>query len=167
MEYAPAALQLPEDYLRAQRAGYFGVVIWNPKFEENIGALLRTAHVFGAGFIGVFGERWRRYNSDTTASARHVPTYYYGQTPDWFDRLPEDCEPVAVEITEDADSLVRFDHPKRAAYILGPEDGSLPAYVLERCQRKVRIPTRWCLNVAVAGAVVMYDRIAKRVRFGS
>lgn len=44
-------------------------------------------------------------------------------------------------------------NPRRAVYLLGPEDGSISFLV--------QIPSTYCLNVATAGAVVMYDRAAK------
>ena len=31
--------------------------------------------------------------------------------------------------------------------------------LLERCDQTVKIPTKFCVNVGVAGAIVMYDRI--------
>ena len=59
----------------------------------------------------------------------------------------------------DAIDLPRFRHPYRAAYVLGPEKGSLSPELIARCTHIVRIPTRFCVNVAIAAAVVMYDRI--------
>ena len=37
--------------------------------------------------------------------------------------------------------------------------------MLARCHHVVRIPTRFCINLAVAGAVVMYDRLLSLGRF--
>ena len=37
--------------------------------------------------------------------------------------------------------------------------------MLARCDHVVRIPTRFCINLAVAGAVVMYDRVLSLGRF--
>jgi hypothetical protein len=37
--------------------------------------------------------------------------------------------------------------------------------MLARCHHVVRIPTRFCINLAVAGAVVMYDRMLSLGRF--
>ena len=36
--------------------------------------------------------------------------------------------------------------------------GSLSPALLARCDTIVKIPTLFCVNVAMAGAVVMYDR---------
>ncbi len=42
---------------------------------------------------------------------------------------------------------------------------SLSASVLERCGHPVRIPTFFCVNVAMAGAIVMYDRATTLGRY--
>jgi hypothetical protein len=53
-----------------------------------------------------------------------------------------------------------------AAYVLGPERSGLSPAMLERCRHVVRIPTRFALNLAVAGALVLYDRLLQHGRFG-
>jgi hypothetical protein len=39
--------------------------------------------------------------------------------------------------------------------------------LLSRCQHIVRIPAAFSLNVATAGAILMYDRLRSLGRFGS
>jgi tRNA(Leu) C34 or U34 (ribose-2'-O)-methylase TrmL len=68
-------------------------------------------------------------------------------------------------LVPDAVDLPSFRHPLQAAYVFGPERGSLSPELLERCDHVVRIPTRFCINLAVAGAVVMYDRMVCLGRF--
>ena len=46
-----------------------------------------------------------------------------------------------------------------AAYVLGPEKGMLSDELLLRCDYTIKIPTAFCINVAMAGAIVMYDRV--------
>ena len=67
-----------------------------------------------------------------------------------------------MELTEDAKPLPTFWHPCNAVYILGPEDGSLSVALRQRLPHIISIPSRLCLNVAVAGSIVMYDRLVKR-----
>ncbi len=43
--------------------------------------------------------------------------------------------------------------------------GALSPELVERCAFMVRIPTRFCINVASAGAVLMYDRMISQGRF--
>ena len=66
---------------------------------------------------------------------------------------------------DDAVELPSFTHPPQAAYVLGAERASLSPALLERCDFVVRIPTRFCLNLAIAGALVMYDRMISLGRF--
>jgi tRNA(Leu) C34 or U34 (ribose-2'-O)-methylase TrmL len=47
----------------------------------------------------------------------------------------------------------------QAMYILGPEKGSLSNETLKKSDHIIRIPSKFSLNVAIAGAIVMYDRI--------
>ena len=49
--------------------------------------------------------------------------------------------------------------------MLGPEQGSLSPQLLARCDYVVSIPTSFCVNVAMAGAIVMYDRVRSLARF--
>jgi tRNA C32,U32 (ribose-2'-O)-methylase TrmJ len=65
---------------------------------------------------------------------------------------------------DDAVDLPSFTHPARAAYVLGPERGSLSPELVERCDHVVKIPTKFCVNVGVAGAILMYDRLLTRGR---
>jgi tRNA G18 (ribose-2'-O)-methylase SpoU len=79
--------------------------------------------------------------------------------------LPEDCRLVGIEIMEESVDLPSFRHPVRAAYVLGPELGALSPELVARCDHLIRIPTQFSINVAMAGAIVMYDRIRSLGRF--
>ncbi|MGH6622092.1 MAG: TrmH family RNA methyltransferase, partial [Alphaproteobacteria bacterium] len=61
--------------------------------------------------------------------------------------------------------LPSFTHPEQAAYVLGSERGTLSPALVARCAHVVRIPTRFCVNIAVAAAILMYDRMITRQRF--
>ena len=61
--------------------------------------------------------------------------------------------------------LPSFRHPLQAAYVLGPQRGALSPELVERCDHMVKIPTAFCINVAMAGAIIMYDRIKTLGRF--
>ena len=79
--------------------------------------------------------------------------------------LPAGCRLVGVELLDEAIDLPSFHHPQRAAYVLGPERGSLSPELIARCDYVVRIPTSFCVNLAMAGAIVMYDRVRSLGRF--
>jgi tRNA G18 (ribose-2'-O)-methylase SpoU len=139
--------------------GYFAIGAERISKPMNLGALMRTAHAFGASFVfSVDAEPELRavYAADTSKSAGHLPYYVWDRLEDMV--LPRGCQLVGIELTDEAVDLPVFRHPPQAAYILGPEKGSLSAQALARCMHVVKIPTRFCINVSLAGALVMYDR---------
>jgi hypothetical protein len=80
-------------------------------------------------------------------------------------QLPRGCRLVGVELLPDAIDMPSFRHPPQAAYVLGAERSSLSPALQERCDFVIRIPTRFCVNLAIAGALVMYDRMVCLGRF--
>ncbi len=120
---------------------------------------MRSAHAFGGSFTFTVGATYQALEAraDTSKGQWHLPHYNWPTLDDLV--LPQGCELVGVELTDDAVDLPRFRHPLRAAYVLGPERGSLSPELLARCDHTVKIPTRFCVNVAIAAAVVMYDRV--------
>ncbi|MEM7299906.1 MAG: RNA methyltransferase [Pseudomonadota bacterium] len=145
--------------------GYFGIGVEGISKPMNFGNLSRTAYGFGASFVFTVapGRRIDAPPSDTTRSMDHMPWYSYASVEDM--RLPDECRLVGVELTEDAIELPSFHHPTRAAYVLGPEAGSLSPQMQEACEFIVKIPTLFCINVATAGAIIMYDRVQSLGRF--
>jgi tRNA(Leu) C34 or U34 (ribose-2'-O)-methylase TrmL len=142
------------------RRGYFGIGIYHPKTTENIGTLWRSAHNFDADFIFTVGARYHKQPSDTTKAHRHVPLYHYKDMADLKSHLPQGAELVFVEQAEGSADLPEFEHPEAALYVLGAEDYGVPEDEM-RGYRKVAIATPLCLDVAVAGSIVLYDRQTK------
>lgn len=140
--------------------GYFGIGVYNIKTEMNLGTLWRSAQNFGASFIFTIGRRYKRQASDTTRAQRHVPLYEYLTLEDFYEHMPKDCMLVCIEQTDDAKKLRDFPHPERAVYLLGAEDYGLPEKIMKG-HSIVYIDTPYCLNVAVAGSIIMYDRSVK------
>jgi tRNA(Leu) C34 or U34 (ribose-2'-O)-methylase TrmL len=147
--------------------GYFGMAAYGPKTTDNVGTLWRSAHAFGAAFLAVVAGRYRRQPSDVWNSTAHVPLHTYDTFEQFYANLPHGCQLIGVELCDDACSLPGYTHPERGVYLLGPEDGSLSAPVLKRCHSRLLIPSTRCLNLAVAGSIIAYDRIAKHERRAS
>jgi tRNA G18 (ribose-2'-O)-methylase SpoU len=146
--------------------GYCGIGVEGVSKSANVGALLRTAHAFGAAFCFTIGAGWDARagrQSDTADTPAHVPLWRFSDAAAL--QLPRGCVLVGVELLDDAIDLPSFRHPLNAAYVLGPERSGLSAPVRERCRHVVRIPTRFALNLAVAGALVLYDRLLQHGRF--
>ena len=152
--------------VEARSRGYFGIGVEGVSKSVNVGALLRTGHAFGAAFCFTIGTGWdaragRR--ADTADTPLHVPMWRYADVSELS--LPRGCVLVGVERVEAAVDLPSFRHPLNAAYVLGPERAGLSAAVLARCDHVVKIPTRFSLSLAVAGALVLYDRLLQHGRF--
>lgn len=144
--------------------GYFGIGVERSKIEANVGTLWRSAYSLGAAFIFTVGRRYPKQSSDVTQTWKHIPMLEFVDVDDFLTHRPVDCQLVAVELSEQAEPLETFVHPQRAVYLLGPEDGSVSKAALDASQHVVRFASRYCLNVAAAGTVVMYDRQTKGVR---
>lgn len=146
--------------------GFFGIGVEGISKPYNVGNLFRSAHAFGASFVFTVDaayERQKGTRSDTSDSMGQVPFYSFPDVPHMS--LPKGCALVGVELLDDAADLPSFRHPTQAAYVLGPERASLSPAMVGRCDHVIRIPTRFCLNVGIAGALVMYDRMVSLGRF--
>ena len=145
--------------------GYFAIGAERISKQMNFGNLVRSANAFGASFVFTVGAHYHAIEAttDTSKAPRHMPLYHWDTPGDM--ELPQGCRMVGVELREDAVELPSFRHPLRAAYVLGPERGELSAAILARCDHVVKIPTSFCINLAMAGAIVMYDRLRSLGRF--
>lgn len=155
----------PRDNWPPTARGYFAIGAERTSKALNLGNLMRSAHAFGASFTFTIGATYQALEAraDTSKGQFHLPHY------NWPSRnelaLPQGCSLVGIELTDDAIDLPSFRHPLRAAYLLGPEQGSISSELVAACDHVVRIPTTFCINVAMAGAIVMYDRVKCLARF--
>jgi tRNA G18 (ribose-2'-O)-methylase SpoU len=145
--------------------GYFAIGAERMSKSLNLGNLMRSAHAFGASFTFTVGATYQALEAraDTSKGQWHIPHYNWASAAEMA--LPQGCKLVGVELIDEAIDLPNFRHPMRAAYILGPEQGSLSPELLARCAYVVKIPSSFCVNVAMAGAIVMYDRVKSLARF--
>lgn len=146
--------------------GYFAIGAERMSKARNLGNLMRSAHAFGAAFTFTVGATYEALeaHADTSKGQAHLPHYNWATVDGLI--LPEGCKIVGIELVDGAIDLPRFTHPARAAYVLGPEKGILSNEMLARCHHVVKIPMRFCINVAMAGAIVMYDRYRARTPLG-
>ena len=143
--------------------GFFGIGVYSPKNSTNLGSLWRSCLEYNAAFMFTIGTRCGFDEpSNTPRAERHIPLYMYPTLQDFTRVIPTDTRIVGIEQTDKSLALESYSHPERAIYLLGAEDDGLPAEVFEYCRGGVvAISTKRCLNVAVAGSIVMYDRRLK------
>ena len=146
--------------------GYFGIGVEGINKPFNVGNLFRSAHAFDASFVFTIAATYRRADgsqTDTSDTLGNLPFYSFPTLADLM--LPKGCALVGVELHDEASELPSFTHPRCAAYVMGPEKASLSPGLVARCDHLIRIPTKFCLNVGIAGVVVMYDRLLTLGRF--
>lgn len=140
---------------------FFGIGVYQPKTNHNIGTLWRTAYSLGASFIFIIDGKYNGQTSDTAKAWSKIPFYKYDDFDHFYKSLPHSTQLVGVELYEKSSPIRTFAHPARGAYLLGAEDNGLPDKVLERCHKLVQLPGTHSLNVSVSGSIVMYDRLLK------
>ena len=145
------------------KRGYFGIGIENMKTGVNIGTLWRSAYSLGASFIFVIGNRYRHQASDTVKAMKHIPLYHYDTFEDFYKAMPKDCRLIGIDNVEGAEDLETYKHPERAVYLLGAEDHGMSKKAMDTCHDLIQFESKHCLNVSVAGSIIMYDRQTKQI----
>jgi len=137
------------------------IALHNPKTPSNVGAVMRAAGCYQADAVRYSGERLDRamkFQTDTNNVKNKVPLTHVDEL---LDKVPNDVKVVCIELVEGATTLSEFEHPQQAMYVFGPEDGSIPQYMIDQADAAVYIPTIGCMNLAATVNVVLYDRLSK------
>ena len=140
---------------------FFGIGIYQPKTEHNIGTLWRSAFILGAKFIFIIDGKYTPQASDTMKTWSKIPFYKYDDFDHFYKSLPYSTQVVGIEMSENSTAISKFVHPHRAAYVLGAENNGMPEKVLSRCHHLVQLPGKSSLNVSVCGSIIIYDRLLK------
>ena len=137
----------------------------NPKSPSNVGSVMRAAGNFRVNSVFYSGERYSRAmqsNSKIAKLGRRV-----GQevplcgVDTLLDAVEDDVQIVCVEFAENAIPLTEYQHPDKAFYIFGPEDGTLSQELIDKADAVLYIPTVGCMNLAATVNVLLYDRLLK------
>lgn len=144
----------------SKQRGFAAIGLVNPKTNLNVGMATRAAGCYNASMVAIQGKRFHEAKTDPASSWRHFPLI---QTDDIMSVIPFDCIPVAVEFIKEAIPLQTYVHPERAYYIFGPEDGSIPNAIMQKCRDVIYVPTNQCMNLAATVNVILYDRLAKQL----
>lgn len=172
---AMAAAPEPPDLLAhaARRPRHVYVALCGVSGAENVGGTLRNAAGFGAD--GVILDRpshdpfVRRAARVSMGAVFHLPVWKVGDVPSVLRSLRERCgtRSVAAHLYEPVVPLDRADLSPPLVVVLGSEATGLGEDVLAACDAAVKIPMHenWgCLNVATAGAVVLWEVFRRSAR---
>lgn len=138
--------------------GYFEIGIFQPKTEENVGTLYRSAYQLGATGIFIIGKKFKSQCTDTCKSHLNIPLREYKTFDEYYSNLPYDCQLIGIEMG--GRKLRDFCHPIRASYLLGNEAYGLPKEIQSKCKHILSLDSVRAnsYNVSVSGSLVMYHR---------
>jgi len=137
----------------------------NPKSPSNVGAIMRAAGCYQADNVFYTGKRYEhaaKFNTDTKNAKDKIPLIGVEEL---NDELDPEVKIICVDLVEGSIPLPHFEHPKKALYIFGPEDGTIPQNIINNADAVVYIPTIGCMNLAATVNVLMYDRAVKLESF--
>lgn len=140
---------------------FYGIGVMHGTNPVNIGTLWRHAYILGAAFIYTVDSKYKKQSADVVATPSRIPLYHYRDIEDLHTHLPHGSPLVGIELTDNATLVSDFTHPRRAVYLLGSETNGLSNKVLDMCHHVVKLPGYFSMNVAVAGTIVIHDRISK------
>ena len=133
----------------------------NPKSASNVGAIMRAAGCYAVDSVLYTGTRYDRtvrLNTDTKKISSAIPLM---NVENLLAGKTDDIKLICVDLIEGAAPLPAFEHPDKALYIFGPEDGTIKQSVIDQADAVVYVPTTGCMNLAASVNVVLYDRLAK------
>lgn len=149
----------------------------NPKTPSNVGGIMRAAGCYSVDQVLYTGHRYTlaakfigsKNNTDTQKLSEQIPLiaiddFLQLKQPSIkqpMAKLPESTKIICVDLVEGATPLPHFQHPDKALYVFGPEDGTISQAVIDQADGVVYVPTVGCMNLAASVNVLLYDRLAK------
>ena len=143
------------------------VVLQNPKFAHNVGAVLRACSCYGIPQLIFTGTRVPMPGDAGGKKGVRLPReermkgykdVELVNTDYPFDRFDDSIPVVGIELVPGASPLTWHEHSDHCIYVFGPEDGGINKAFRRHCHQLLYIPARHCLNLAAAVYTVLYDR---------
>ena len=148
------AVNLPETQ-------HVSIALTDPKSPTNVGAVMRAAGCYQANEVLYSGARYAKaakFQTDTKSVSDKIPLTHVES---FIADKADDVKIICVDLVEGAIPLPEFNHPEKALYIFGPEDGTISQTVVDAADSVVYVPTIGCMNLAASVNVLLYDRLAK------
>lgn len=141
------------------------IVLDNLRSAYNVGSIFRTSDAGAVEHIHLCGMSahppHKKLEKTALGAFEYVPWTYHERTKDVLDALGDQgIHRVAVEVTDEASSLMDYPFPKPVALVFGNEVTGINQKVLNRCDGVARIPMHGyknSMNVATAFGVVLYE----------
>jgi len=148
------------------KQSYVSIGLVNPKSPTNVGGIMRAAGCYRVDSVFFTGKRYplaasngnAQYNTDTKGASQQISLTGVESL---VDACHEDVKIICVDLVEGAIPLPDFEHPDKAIYVFGPEDGTISQQVINKADAVVYVPTVGCMNLAASVNVLLYDRLAK------
>lgn len=127
------------------------------------------------------------HQMDTQDGINNITLIYFETLTEFLKHLPAQTTLVVVEILDESKNLPDYQHPLNATYMFGREKSGIQKHEIEEIQKyffdlNINIPEEFVsthkktahlnfigldtpksLNLAVCGAIVMYDRYYKSI----
>jgi len=137
----------------------------NPKSPDNVGSVMRAAGNFRVDSVFYTGQRYpraiQRKPRSVDMSRKVSQNIPLSKVSCLLKNIPDDMKIVCVEFAENAMAITTYQHPEKAFYIFGPEDGSISQDIIDKADAVIYVPTVGCMNLGASVNVVLYDRTAK------
>ncbi|GAA0829039.1 RNA methyltransferase [Marinomonas arenicola] len=148
---------------------FVSIGLTNPKSTSNVGSVMRAAGCYQVDQVLYSGQRYDRaakLSTDTKKAHVSIPLINIASLSldELIDAVDAQTKIVCVDLIQGATPLPAFEHPEKALYVFGPEDGTISQKVVDRADHVVFVPTIGCMNLAASVNVVLYDRLAKSSR---
>jgi RNA methyltransferase, TrmH family len=138
-----------------------GLALWHVGDPGNVGTIIRTADALGPAFValsaGCADPTGPKALRGSMGSVFRVPLVRFDEAPrPWVGLVPRGGRPL---------SEIAFAESVTVTFVLGAEREGLPPEIVAQCDEVVTIPSSQhaeSLNVAVAGAIALYERHRRR-----
>lgn len=148
----------------------FSLLLLNIDYDNNTGSVIRSANIFGADTIYMYGRR--KFNRRASVGAEFYSKMKQIKFVEQIDPIFKQFDQIiALENNVPQTTSLHtynWDKDKKILICLGQEGNGLPTEILQKCDICLEIPQLGSirsLNVASASSIVMYDYCLKTKAF--